>query len=217
MLDILVDHVLKGATGQSRFTIKDKVSRATQGVVIFSPLDAYPDLLARVWAAYAGAEQYRHSLIHRRAAVAPNGDFTGVDPNGKALGPLNIAEQEAFSRMVQWVVACVLSGDLPQRKQQRLGAEVDALSALTGLPSLGYLAPQLVVPAVTVPVTSADVIDMKVVKDKVYGTFSSVKEVDVTFRVEDLGDVRFLCELEQTPDERITLDADTNVPWLQRL
>jgi hypothetical protein len=217
VLDILVEYVLRTTMLQPRFTIKEKVFKASQGGVVFSPLDAHPEILLRVCTAYAKAEQYRHSLIHRRATAAANGDFIGVDANGQPLRPLSVLEQSAFCRMVQWVVGSVLAGDLPHRKLQRIGAEVETLGSLTILPNLGYMKAQQEIPAVTVHVASTDVVDMTVVKSEVYGIFSSESEVDVTFRVDDLADLRFFCELERAPDERLAFSDSTNLSWLLRL
>jgi hypothetical protein len=216
-LDLLADHIMSAGAPVARISIATKTAAARGGLLSFSPLSAYPDVLQRVWVAYANGEQYRHSLVHRRASVAANDDFIGVDSKGAPLRPMSAAEQTAFCRMTQWTASFVASGAVQKRAMLRLAAELDALTMLTNLSALGYPAPSASVPKVTIPVQSSDVVDMSYVRKLVYETFPSVTEVDVTFEVTDLQAVRYLCALEAAPDVTLTMDETTNVPWLQRL
>ncbi len=97
----------------------------------------------------------------------------------------------------------------------RLAAELDALTALTNSPPLGYPAPCAPIPKVTIPVNSTDVVDTTHVKSLVHRTFPQ-NEIDVLFDVSDRQAVRYLSHL-RSPDTSLTIDENTNMPWLQRI
>lgn len=216
ILDVLADHIMYRGMPPSRIQIQQKTSAAMQRRLHFSPLSAYADIEQRVWAAYANADQYRHSLIHRRASVAANGDFTGTDHAGATLRPLQVAEQDAFILVAQRVAASVATGVLQPREKTRLAAELDALTALTQLPPLRYPAPSTTIPRVTIPIQTTDIVDMVQVKTLVHNTYPG-PEVDVIFEVTDRQAVRYLCALEDSPSKTLSIDENTLEPWLQPL
>jgi hypothetical protein len=78
ILDILIEHALTNVTGAKKsYKICEKVGKVSAGVVSVQPLARDPDLCARVGCAYVSAEQYRHSIVHRRVTTGPNGEFIG--------------------------------------------------------------------------------------------------------------------------------------------
>ena len=217
ILDILIDYVLQKASPTRRFTIKEKVECAAEGRISFSPLNEHPEIMERVLAVYVNDVQYRHALIHRRASASENGDFTGHNDCGKPLPRLTILEQEAFCRAALCVASAVADGVLPTRNLHRLASEIDALQHLTLKPKLNFPPLNKQTPVVTVHVSSAHPVDFSAIKSKVYSTFPTASHVDLILAVEDLPGVRYSSELERTPDLRLTLGANTDVPWLKRL
>jgi hypothetical protein len=187
-------------------------------VVSVQPLAGDPDLWKGVRCAYVGAEQYRHSIVHRRVTTGPNGEFIGTDKNKVPLRGLTVDEQIAFCRVVQRVAACVISGDLSGRERRAIGAELDRISALTGLPTRHVQAPAELIPRITVvPVASTVETDMTDVKRTVYADFPQNPEIDVIFRLPDQADLSFLCHLEEAPDQRLFFSDAASHRWLQRL
>jgi hypothetical protein len=218
ILDILIEHALRNmARAKKYYKISEKVEKVRAGVVSVQPLAGDPDLWARVRGAYVGAEEYRHSIVHRRVTTGPNGEFIGRYKNDVPLRGLAVDEQMAFCRVVQRVAACVISGDVSERERRAIGAELDRISALTGLPTRHVQAPAEVIPRITVPVASTVEIDMKDVKRKLYGDFALNPEIDVIFLLTDQADLSFLCHLEEAPDQRLFFSDAASHGWLQRL
>jgi hypothetical protein len=191
------------AGAKKYYTICEKVKKVRDGKVNVQPLAGDPDLWARVRGAYVGAEEYRHSIVHRRVTTGPNGEFIGRDKNEVALRGLAVDEQMAFCRVVQRVAACIISGDVSERERRAIGAELDRISALTGFSTKHVQAPAELIPRITVPVASTVEIDMTDVKRKLCADFPQNREIDVIFQLTDQADLSFLCHLEEAPAQRL--------------
>lgn len=218
ILDVLVEHTLWNAMGTTkRYTIEEKIKWISAGGITVRPLTAHPDLLARLGAAYSNAVEYRHSIVHRRVTVGPNGEFSGIDKRGNALRTFTADEQAAFCKMVQRVITCVTTGEDTPRPMARLASDLDSLTQLTGFAPMCLKTTQATIPTVTFPVHSSHEINMEHFKKRAYGVFPQSPEIDAVFQVVDRDGLRFGCELEAAPSERLFLDVDSPPPWLQRL
>jgi hypothetical protein len=116
--------------------------------VLPDPLDGTPGLWLRLARLYDLWLEPRHSLVHRRAELQPDGTLVGVDRAGQRLTPIAAAAQEAFARAMYLVSEAVLAGSRDTRRENAAKWEVDQLNAHHGLGPLGAWPPAAVVPLV---------------------------------------------------------------------
>ncbi|MFL5343900.1 MAG: hypothetical protein ACJ8AT_03870 [Hyalangium sp.] len=107
----------------SEFTIKMKAAQASKAACSPFAGQAVWTALAEVYRTF---EEARHSLVHRRAQVAPKtGELVGQNRTGAPLQPITRDEQVAFCHAVQLVAETVLSsGGNPVLLHPRIDARL---------------------------------------------------------------------------------------------
>jgi hypothetical protein len=219
ILDILVEHAMSHAGMNphgKRLAIESKVKAMATGSISIEPIASDAEIWNRTCAAYVRTEQYRHSIVHRRVSIQTDGSFAGVDRAGNTLQALSALEQTAFCKAVQRIAASVISGALTPRGIQALGADLDKLSRLTGIPAGGYIEAQHPIPRFIIPVSAEPEIDMTSVKQKVATMVPGRSSIDVVFQVSDHPGLQFFCHLEEAPDIKLIINPATELPWLIR-
>lgn len=197
VIDLLLERAYAAAglspSRGSRWTIAEKQSLAKRGQGSAAPLSNNRAVWERLLACYVATEDVRHSLVHRRATTGADGQITGVDVTGRALSPLTKQEQLSLIRAVQRAMDCMQQGQLAGRQERALLAELDGLSAITGIPPSGHTVVTHPPVVVRVPVEDGQVVDFRALRAQVQATFASTPEVDLLF---ELNNETFEAELE---------------------
>ncbi len=150
LFDLLVEATMRlnGMLCRSgRWTFKDKVSFLGTGAPLQLPvpLDSEPDIWIAVKALYVDLDEHRHALVHRRARVEPNGDFTGSDRSGTPLSPVSPDEQAALIRLSLVLSSAVIDGTNDARQLNSIRWNLDVLRPHHGGPLTGATPPAPVV------------------------------------------------------------------------
>lgn len=213
ILDLLLEYSLSAAgvrpSNGSRWTIAEKTRHARAGTGQATPVSTYQGVWQRLLAAYAAAEQTRHSLVHRRATTDQSGALIGTDSSGVPLRPISKDEQVFFLRAVQRAVACISQKDLSQRDEAALLGELDQLAALTGFPGTGHTVVNHPPVPYRIPVEEGQELDLTRIKLRIRASSPTVVEFEARFSI---GDQTWEVPLERLPDEVVTFSP--SAPWL---
>lgn len=215
VLDLLIELALSQAgmaTGTVTITEKLKQARKAAGQCL--PLTGDTVLWRGLAATYAGTEEIRHSLVHRRAEVdRASGELTGRDRQGRPLTPISAAHQEAFCRAVQRAATAALNRSISPRERSDLAWNLDQLTHVHGLDAIGGIkmapAPLGVVRARmrngTVLVEAPSILT------EFRANFPDRAAYDASFELQDGR--HLLVELEQAPHEEVAVDPAALPPW----
>jgi len=162
---------------------------------------------------YAGLEEVRHSLTHRKATVLPTGDLVGVDRTGQPLQPMAETEQFALCRAVSCLLAAFETQSMPARERNEAMFYLDHLTACHGQKSTGTYERTYPIPQIEVVLDPPYELPLSRLHQKFLGKFGS-HEVNLVVRFN--GDPRkLLFELEAAPAVDLLLDpaAPPQEPW----
>jgi hypothetical protein len=216
VLDISVEFALASA-GHSparagRWSIDEK-TREIVNVGQIPMLSASPDIWPALRTLYIRTKEARHALVHRRVRVDANTrELTCFDTQRRPLISLSVAEQTAFCGVCQRLATAVIDGFISPRAESDLRNQLLILQRLHG--NTVYVPPQYHVPSRVVDNFPADGrIDVLALKARVREVFPTDYYIDLELHV---SDGRILNgELEQAPDELVSVDLGNFPFWLR--
>ncbi len=216
VLDLLVELALSqaGFACPDQVTITEKVKQARAAAGESPPLTGEAELWRTISATYAGTEDIRHSLVHRRAEVnRSSGELMGRNRHGHQLPPISAAQQEAFCRAVQRAAHATLTGLLSPRERSDLAWNLDQLAHLHGQQPLGgrEMAPAPLGIARTRMSGGSVLVDASAILTELRANFPDRAAYDATFELPDGR--HLLVELEQAPATEVAIDPDSLPTW----
>ena len=219
VLDLLVeaalDHAgLKPASGGNRWTIRAKVAKAD---VMPMPRPTNFDSLAwdTLMHTYAGTEQLRHSIVHRRVTTDRNNALVGED-GGKTLSPMSVAEQIALAMAVISARSLALAPTGDSRIEGQFHHL--KLTARHHISTLPDVAGEDAFPIVTVTIDANAgtpdlfTLDVPRLKDLLEPDKVSAADLFIIFR--GRPSEQLSGRLEDAPDAKIELDVRRPPAWL---
>jgi len=212
--DLLVEQAL-AASGVSpghgqRWTIAEKINHAQNHRGQAEPLSRDSDIWSRLMDAYAGMEQVRHSLVHRRADIDASNSITGVDQKGARLRPLTAVEQEDFCRAVLLAARYVMNGSMTNRERARLAWHLDGLSGVTGLGRLCTAKPSDTVVKIEVRL-DGPLVDWPKISARINQPADQLVDIDLVFT----GGERVVVHLEDAPTAPAEFDPRDPPHWAE--
>jgi hypothetical protein len=221
VLDLLVeaalDHAgLKPSRGSNRWTIRAKVAKADSMRV---PRPTNFDSLAwdTLMRTYAGTEQLRHSIVHRRVTTDRDNALVGED-GGKTLSPMSVAEQMALAMAVISARSLALAPTGDSRIEGQLVHHLKKLTAWHHISTLPDAAGIDVFPIVTVTIDAnagtPDVFTLDVPRLKDLLEPNKVSAADLLIIFRDRPSEQLSGRLEDAPDAKIELDVRRPPAWL---
>lgn len=135
----------------------------------------------RLLGCYAGLEEVRHSLTHRKATVLPTGDLVGVDRTGQPLQPMAETEQFALCRAVSCLLAAFETQSMPARERNEAMFYLDHLTACHGQKSTGTYERTYPIPQIEVVLDPPYELPLSRLHQKFLGKFGS-HEVNLVVR-----------------------------------
>jgi hypothetical protein len=213
VLDLVVELAMD-LTGEKpdrrgRYNIDIKAKRAA-GLGPIPPWDAHPATWATAMHLFSGTVDLRHTLVHRRADVDPDGTLQPADP---AISPLTAGDQEVFCRVAQRLTTAILDQRVDARLALALPAELDLLASHHGQPLLGGVPTQPYRMIVRWPVTAGD---SGVSVDRAAIEAAALAAEPAPFYELELvlPDGRVLVgRLEGVPADEIVIDPATPLPY----
>jgi hypothetical protein len=216
VIDLLIELALSQAglgTG-GQMTIADKVKQVKKAVGNCPPLSSDNALWSALMSVYAGTEEIRHSLVHRRAEVdQATGELTGRDKNGQPLVPITAEQQEAFCRVAQRATQAVLAKAISPRERSDLAWNLDQLvnlhrQALLGGQQMAH-APLALAP--TRMSGSAVLVNAPALLGELRKNFPDPAAYDASFELPDGR--HLLVELDQAPSTEVAVDPGALPAW----
>jgi hypothetical protein len=140
---MLVEHVLRAngaaASWLRRFDQKRAllVSRPTHLPI---PLDTQPALWDRFAKLYAGFQEARHAITHRRATLSA-GDLRIYDDQRRPIDTVTSDEIGAFAAAVHALAELVIEGSDDSRRLSMVAWHLNALNTRHSLPTLSAVDP----------------------------------------------------------------------------
>jgi hypothetical protein len=217
VLDLLLEEAFEQAGLQPsgrRWMIAEKAQLAASAAACPVPFAA--DEWGALTGVYVATEDLRHSLVHRRADMDPNGALIGRDGSGQHGTPVTEQEQDAFVHAVLRAATLVVRG-ADSRTAGDLRARLAALGAHHGVNVLGAeLQP---VPEVTVLVDrvddEADVYELDLDALRARQPFKAAIYIDVLVVPRSRPERSLRGRLEDAPDGVVSIDLNSPPPWLQ--
>jgi hypothetical protein len=216
VLDISIELALANAgcspSNRKRWQIEEKAS----GIGSAGDLPALSPL-ADVWQAlislYRATKEQRHALVHRRVRVdGKTQELICFDTKGHALVAIDLTEQSAFCRVAQRVAAAAIDGRIHPRAESDLRTQLSRLQR--------HHSTNIVVPAAyCLPIKVVDdfpvdhTINVPTLKKRIRQTFPEVYYIDLELNLPD-GRV-LIGELEQAPEEVVSVHLERLPPWLK--
>ncbi|MFE2123549.1 hypothetical protein ACFW9U_23180 [Rhodococcus aetherivorans] len=225
VLDLLVESrlVAAGEHGQGQnkeYSIACKTQKARDGDVSAPPpFDDRGELWTRIMQCYAATETLRHSLVHRRLTLDPlTGNMIGTTRSGEPDQlSFTVDEHSAFCCVAEGVAEAVISGELSERRANQLRWLLDQLVAhhsqlLFGVPRSDGLIP-LVIVRPSVGAANEFELDFALIRDRAHAAVEGVTYYDLEVHLPN-GRV-LAAPLEDTPNERVPLSAESLPDWIR--
>lgn len=217
VLDISVEYALASAgrapARAGRWSIEEK-TRQIANVGQIATFSGSSDISPALRALYVATKEARHALVHRRVRVdAETHELTCFDTQHRPLISLSVAEQTAFCGVCQRLGTAVIDGSINPRAESDLRNQLSTLQRLHG--TSVHVPAQYHVPSKVVADLPGNArIDVPALKARVRQVFPADHYFDLELH---LTDGRILYgELEQAPDELVSVDLD-NLPFWLRL
>jgi hypothetical protein len=199
--------------GGHRWLIDEKSQLASAHSGILPGFSASSDLWQAIGSLYAGTQEIRHALVHRRVHVDPSTlDLIGFDTQDCKLLPLSYDEQMAFCRLSQRLAETIIEGTLSQRVEADLRGQLAVLQRHHGVVGLGS-------PAARPPVQMIDSlpptqdVDVPYILGEAQRTFPGAQYVDIELYLADGGVLAG--ELESAPQAVVKIDLSALPNWLR--
>lgn len=168
-------------------------------------------LLSIVKALYISTIEIRHALIHRKTQVAEDGSVIGYTNQGAPLRTVKVAEQLHMCELAQWLALAIEQGVLSKREQRRVLALLAQLSELHGF-TIHNPPPLSGIALVKYPLDETLELDLAYVREQA-GPGHSGMDLQV---VAPGGTILF-GEVDDVPDQKLTIDLANLPPWLKFL
>lgn len=226
VLDLLVESRLVAAVkhgkGQKKdyYSIACKTQKARDGQVsVPPPFHDRGESWTRIMKCYATTETLRHSLVHRRLTSDPTtcAMIGSPRPGEPDPMPLTVDEHSAFCCAAGGVAEAVISGELTVRRETQLRWLLDQLVAhhhqpLSGVPRSDGLVP-LVIVRPSVGAANEFELDFTLIRDRAHAAVAGVTYYDLEVHLPN-GRV-LAAQLEDTPNERVFLSAESPPDWIR--
>ena len=146
VLDLLLEFTMKVNNepffkGASRWTMADKLNYATSKAPAQLPVPLNQQHWKALCALYSKWLEPRHSVVHRKAQLAPDGSLVGQDRNGNSLPPVTAASQDSFAETMSLVADSVINSVWARQGERRIEWLLDRLGADHGQAAFGSRRP----------------------------------------------------------------------------
>jgi hypothetical protein len=174
---------------------------------------AQNDLWQAYGSLYAGTQQLRHALVHRRVRVnSDTRELTGFDNDGNALQSMTYDEQVAFCRFAQRMAQVIVEGLLRPRVESDLRSQIAVLQRHHGVNVQAASVSRPPVRLIDNFPTNGQ-LDVPALLNQARTTFPGATYVDVLLHLDDGRTL--LGELDSAPIQTETLDIAALPPWLR--
>lgn len=173
-------------------------------------LNEFSGAIWRVMTAlYINTIDLRNALVHRKAELRPDGALTGYTTAGAPLAPVGAQEQVHLCELAQWLAHAIEQGSLNSREQRRVIALLAAVFTIHRQ-SIANPPPLCRVAFVKCSIVEDMQLDLQRVRQRVgagqFGIDLQVRTPHGTFLQGEIDDV---------PDQTVTIDLDSLPPWLK--
>ena len=218
VIDLLLEAALDEAGqrpsgNRGRWSIDEKIKKAKKRSAQPAPVDA------QTWDAlmgtYVATKDLRHSLVHRRVYTNASNELVGRDDNGLPLRPLSPVEQEALARAALRAAELVTAATPDPRVRADLVRQLVDLRGLNGV-ALPAVPRSEVLPEITVIIDSDPDAPGKHVLDvpALAPHRPAHGYADLVITARDRSGQQLLGQLENAPDQRVSIDFDNPPRWL---
>lgn len=207
--------------GRWRFTEKKAFIAHGTPTRLPAPLDSAPEIWLRATHLYRAFEEHRHAVVHRRARVEVNGDFTGSDRAGLPLAPISVAEQDALSTFATTLAAALIVADGRPRRLNAIRWTLDALHRHHGCGVLGATPPPAVIVRVIDGMQPVGPGRWFVDGLKLHAHLreQNVQPIDADVELhaaDSAQEVVYTAALDEVPDAGVEVDEAALPAWLRR-
>jgi hypothetical protein len=193
-----------------RWLIAEKSQKAELGVL--PAFASAPDSWRALCCLYAGTEEIRNALVHRRVQVeASTRELIAFDKQENKLLPLSYAEQIAFCRLAQRLAQAIVEGSLQSRVEADLRSQLAALHKHHGVNIAAQVDSRPPI-RVIIDIPQSRQLDTKALLTQIQRNFRA-QYIDLELHLLD-GRV-LVGELDAAPKEVVTIDPAALPPWLQ--